>query len=59
MMTVKERIRLSILIEKMNGQKEYSKKLGLEDVSKLHGERIHREEEKESCRPYFLSYCCL
>ena len=49
MMTVKERIRLSILIEKMNGQKEYSKKLGLEDVSKLHVERIHREEEKESC----------
>ena len=49
MMTVKRRIRLSILIEKMNKQKEYSKKLGLEDFSKFRGERIHREEEKESC----------
>ena len=47
-MTVEQRIRLCILIEKMYRQKAYSEKLGLEDKSRLHGRRIQREE-REIC----------
>lgn len=46
MMSVEERIRISILLEKMSRQKEYSDKLGLEDISMLYGKRIYTEEEK-------------
>lgn len=45
-MSVKERIQISLLIERINKQKAFSKKLGLEDRSKFHGEYIDREEEE-------------
>lgn len=48
-MPVKQRIRICRLIEKMQEQKEYSKKLGLEDRSRFHGERVCKEEEKQLC----------
>lgn len=47
-MSVKQRIRISILLEKMSGQEAYSEKLGLEDRSIFRGERI-RKEGKEIC----------
>jgi len=37
---------MSILIEKMYRNKSYSEKLGLEDMSKFHGKRIHREGKR-------------
>lgn len=49
MLTVEQRIRISILIEKMNKQKVYCEKLGLEDISKFHGKRISREEGDVIC----------
>ncbi len=45
-MNIRERIRLCILIEKMNEQKTYSEKLGLENKSKFHGKLIKKEREK-------------
>ena len=36
-MTTDQRIQMCLLIEKMNGQRDYSKKLGLEDKSTFHG----------------------
>lgn len=45
-MSIKERIRLCILLEKMDEQKTYSEKLGLENKSKFHGERIKKEGNK-------------
>lgn len=42
-MSTRERIRLCILIEKMNEQKSYSEKLGLENRSTFHGKRIKKE----------------
>lgn len=36
-MSTKERIRLCLLIEKMDRQKEFTKKLGLENKSKFQG----------------------
>lgn len=48
-MSIKERIRLSLLIEKMNKQSSYSKKLGLEDKSTFHGVRIKKEEDNKPC----------
>lgn len=39
-MTCAERIRIIKLIEKMEAQPEYSKKLGLEDVSAFHGNAV-------------------
>ena len=47
--SIKERIKMSILLEKMHRHKSYSEKLGLEDMSKLHGRRIHKEEKNEWC----------
>ena len=44
-MSIEQRIRLSLLIEKINGQKVFSKKLGLENKSLFHGERVGKEEE--------------
>lgn len=46
-MRVEQRIRRCILIDKMNAQKDFSKKLGLENISKFHGERIVGEEVKK------------
>lgn len=43
-MTIKQRIRLCILIEKMHRQDAFSERLGLEDLSRFHGKRIDREE---------------
>lgn len=48
-MSVEQRIRLCLLIDKMDDQKEYSKKLGLENRSKFHGERIWGEEKEKEC----------
>ena len=48
-MSTKERIRISLLIEKMNQLKSYSKRLGLEDKSTFYGEVVKKEEEKISC----------
>ncbi len=49
MTTVAQRIRMIILLEKMVKQKSFSEKLGIEDISKFHGEYIEREECEESC----------
>lgn len=45
-MTVEERIRRCILIEKMKEQKEYSQKLSLENRSSFHGKIIPWEVNK-------------
>lgn len=42
-MSTRERIRLCILIEKMDEQKSYSEKLGLENKSTFHGKTIKKE----------------
>jgi len=39
-MPVEQRIRLCMLLEKMYAQKEFSEKLGLEDKTVFHGEKI-------------------
>lgn len=46
-MEVEQRIRRCLLIDKMNTQKDFCKKLGLENISKFHGERIVGEEVKK------------
>lgn len=48
-MTVEQRIRTCLLIEKMKKQKDFSQKLGLEDRSAFHGKRISREEGNHTC----------
>ena len=45
-MPVEQRIRLCLLIEKMNENKEYSEMLGLEDKTTFHGDRLHEEGEE-------------
>lgn len=49
-MSVRNRIETIRLIEKMEQNKAYSRKLGIFDVSKLHGEVIvkHESSEKEN-----------
>ena len=47
-MNTRERIRLCILIEKMNEYKTYSEKLGLENKSKFHG-RLVKKEGMKTC----------
>ena len=49
MTTVAQRIRMIILLEKMMKQKSYSEKLGIEDISKFHGEYVIGEESEENC----------
>lgn len=44
-MTIEQRIRTCMLIEKIYGQTTYSEKLGLENRSRFHGKNI---EEKSS-----------
>ena len=46
-MTIEQRIRNCLLIEKIREQKTYSRKLGLENISKFRGRRIYTEEENE------------
>ena len=45
-MSVEQRIRLSLLLEKMNEQQTYSEKLGLEDRSLFRGKEVRKEEKK-------------
>ena len=45
-MTVKERIRTCMLIEKMCEQREYSERLGLENRTRFHGKTIEEREEQ-------------
>lgn len=40
-MSVEKRIRTCRLLEKMKKQEAYSKQLGLEDVSTVHGKQIN------------------
>ncbi|MBQ6835262.1 MAG: hypothetical protein IJO55_12730 [Lachnospiraceae bacterium] len=48
-MTVEQRIRTCLLIEKMQKQKDFSEKLGLEDRSEFHRKQINREEGDRTC----------
>lgn len=48
-MLVEQRIRMCLLIDKMEIRKDYSKKLGLENVTKFHGKKISGEEENREC----------
>lgn len=48
-MPTDQRIKISLLLEKMHGQQEFSGRLGIEDVSTFHGKRIVKEEEKKQC----------
>ena len=48
-MSVQQRIRLCLLLEKMNVRKEFSKLLGLEDKTKFHGQDVRKTEEKDIC----------
>ena len=45
-MTIEERIRTCMLIEKMFEQKEYRERLGLENRSRFHGKTIEEREEQ-------------
>ena len=49
MTTVAQRIRVVILLEKMLKQKSFSEELGIEDISKFHGEYLEREEREDIC----------
>ena len=40
-MSVEQRVQTCRLLEKMKMQEAYSKRLGLEDVSTVHGKRIN------------------
>lgn len=48
-MTIEQRIRACRLIERMERQKSFSQKLGLENRSEFHGKRIIREERNHTC----------
>ena len=41
-MSVEQRIQTCRLLEKMRMQKDYSKRLGLEDISTIHGRQIDK-----------------
>lgn len=47
-MTVEERIQTILLIEKMNNDKEFSKELGLKDMSRFKGDLITEKVAKGS-----------
>ena len=53
-MTIEQRIRMCLMIEKMHEYEAYSEKLGLEDWSKFHGKRIEGKEERKTCSHYCL-----
>lgn len=48
-MSIEERIRIVLLLERMQMLKNFSEKLGLEDRSMFHGKRIEQEEVKSNC----------
>lgn len=48
-MTVEQRIKTCLLIEKIHEQKDYSERLGLENRSRFHGKNIEEREEQEIC----------
>ncbi|MGN0403849.1 MAG: hypothetical protein ACI4F1_01380 [Bariatricus sp.] len=48
-MSIEQRVRMCLLIERINEQKDYSKALGLEEKSKFHGKRIVDEEDEGRC----------
>ena len=48
-MTTEQRIRMCLLLEKMDEQKEYSERLGLENRSRFHGKTIEEREEQKLC----------
>lgn len=41
-MSVEQRVQTCRLLEKMKGQEAYSKRLGLEDMSTVHGIRMNK-----------------
>lgn len=45
-MSIEQRIKICLLLEKMYDQKAFSEKLGLEDKSKFHGKVIGKQEEE-------------
>lgn len=45
-MTIEKRIKMCLLIERLNEHKELSEKLGIEDISKFHGKRVHNGGER-------------
>ena len=45
-MTIEQRIRACLLLEKMYEQKQYSERLGIENRSRVHGKTIEEREEK-------------
>ena len=47
-MSVEKRIRMCLLIEKMSEQKEFSKRLGIEDVSTFRGEQVTGKEGEKA-----------
>ena len=49
MITVEQRIRMIILLEKMTKQKSFSEKLGIKDISRFHGDYIEQEESEDIC----------
>ena len=48
-MSVQQRIRLCLLLEKMYERKEFSEQLGLEDKTKFHGQNVRKTEETHIC----------
>ena len=48
-MPIEQRIRMSLLAKKMQEQKKYSEKLGLEDVSIFHGKRMNKKGGSKIC----------
>ncbi len=48
-MTIEQRIRTCMLIEKIYEQAEYSERLGLENRSRFHGKNIEEKRGKNRC----------
>lgn len=48
-MSIEQRVRMCLMIERIHEQKDYSKILGLEENSKFHRKRIAEEEDEERC----------
>lgn len=48
LMNVEQRIRMSLLIEKMVNQKSFCEKLGMENASTFRRKKIHTEGEKNN-----------
>ena len=46
-MSVEQRIRMCLLIERIENHKLFGEKLGMENASKFRGEMVNRKEGKE------------